>query len=131
MNARSTLLSALAALALAPAAALASDVIHNAATEAGYTVHPSHAAPGGAAPQAREGRAVDATAADRVVDVSGARTLNVKCGETITFRSADRQFTWKFDAIGHRPVSLARIAPAGFGATDLSVYVAANDGERN
>ncbi|WCM92266.1 CzcE family metal-binding protein [Acidovorax sp. NCPPB 2350] len=155
---RTTLLSTLAFAALLPAAAFASDIIHSAPTESGYTSHPDHArtaaAPanananastgtgtGTAAPAARGdtyangqsalGRAANPANATRTVDASQARTLNVKCGETIAFRNGDKTFAWKFDVAAHRPVNLAAISPSDFGASPLRVYVAPNEGERN
>ncbi|CAM3616846.1 CzcE family metal-binding protein [Paracidovorax anthurii] len=149
---RTTLLSTLACAALLPAAAFASDIIHSAPTESGYTSHPDHArtaaAPananastGTAAPAARGdtyangqsalGRAASPANATRTVDASQARTLNVKCGETVAFRNGDKTFAWKFDVAAHRPVSLAAISPSDFGASPLRVYVAPNEGERN
>ena len=57
-------------------------------------------------------------------------SANIKCGDTITFRSGDKTFTWKFDVAGHRAVDLQKIAPAGFTKQPLMVYVSRNDAER-
>ena len=70
------------------------------------------------------GAAASASQTARVVDVSAASTLNIDCGETVTF-------SWKFDVVGHRVVDLQAIAPAGFSSKPLKVYVARSDGERN
>jgi hypothetical protein len=67
----------------------------------------------------------------KVVDVGTASTLNIDCGETVTFRNGDKSFSWKFDVVGHRVVDLQTIAPAGFSSKPLKVYVARSDGERN
>ena len=77
------------------------------------------------------GAAASASQTARVVDVSAASTLNIDCGETVTFRSGDMSFSWKFDVVGHRVVDLQAIAPAGFSSKPLKVYVARSDGERN
>ena len=77
------------------------------------------------------GAAASASQTARVVDVSAASTLNIDCGETVTFRSGDKSFSWKFDVVGHRVVDLQAIAPAGFSSKPLKVYVARSDGERN
>ena len=67
----------------------------------------------------------------KVVDVSKVSTLNIDCGETVTFRHGDKSFSWKFDVIGHRVVDLQTIAPVGFVSQPLKIYVARNEGERN
>ncbi len=77
------------------------------------------------------GAAASASQAAKVVDVASAGTLNVDCGETVTFRNGDKSFSWKFDVVGHRVVDLQAIAPAGFSSKPMKVYVARNDGERN
>ncbi|WP_051647053.1 CzcE family metal-binding protein [Paracidovorax oryzae] len=137
---RITLLSALSCAALIPAAASAYDVVHNAPTEAGYTLHPDHARSAAAMPaaagssmgsQAMLGRPASPDQASRTVDASRAGTLNVKCGETIAFRSGDKTFAWKFDVFSHRPVELAAISPREFNAGPVQVYVTPNEGERN
>ena len=69
-------------------------------------------------------------AADRTVDVSSATTLNVTCGETVTFLSGGHSFTWRFDVRGHRPFDLKQVAPAGFPLQRLMIYVSPNDLER-
>jgi len=77
------------------------------------------------------GAVASASQAAKVVDVRSANTLNIDCGETVTFRSGDRSFSWKFDVVGHRVVDLQAIAPAGFSSKPLKIYVARNDSERN
>lgn len=84
----------------------------------------------------RNGRSVygvpsTAQAADRVVDVASAKALNIDCYETVTFRSGQQEFTWKFEVVGHGAVALKDIAPAGFDTKGLKVYIAPSDAERN
>lgn len=71
-----------------------------------------------------------AQAADRTVDVSSTSTLNVTCGETVTFLSGGHSFTWRFDVRGHRPFDLKQVAPASFPLERLMIYVSSNDLER-
>jgi hypothetical protein len=70
-------------------------------------------------------------AADRVVDVKSVKQLNVTCGETVTFKSGARQFTWRFDVLGHRVVDLKKVAPADFPVDRFLVYVSSNPDERS
>ncbi|MFN3809060.1 MAG: CzcE family metal-binding protein [Roseateles asaccharophilus] len=77
------------------------------------------------------GATAAASQATKVVDAGSANTLNVDCGETVTFRNGDKSFSWKFDVVGHRVVDLQTIAPAGFSSKPLKVYVARNETERN
>ena len=68
----------------------------------------------------------------KVVDLSKApKSLNINCGDVISFRDGDKTFTWKFDVVGHQAVKLAAIAPAGFNAQAFTVYVSRNDSEGN
>lgn len=76
------------------------------------------------------GKSVSPTEGTRVVDVAAADKLNVRCGDTVTFVNGVKRFTWKFDAVNHQRVNLAKIAPSDFGQADLSVYIAGNDLER-
>ncbi len=69
-------------------------------------------------------------AESKVLDVANTKFANIKCGDTVTFRSGDKTFTWKFDVAGHRAVDLQKIAPAGFTKQPLMVYVSRNDTER-
>ncbi|MEL4177974.1 CzcE family metal-binding protein [Roseateles sp. PN1] len=70
------------------------------------------------------------TASGKVVDLSKApKSLNVNCGDVISFRDGDKTFTWKFDVIGHQSVNLAAIAPAGFSTQSLKIHVSRNEGE--
>ena len=52
-------------------------------------------------------------------------------GETVTFRSEGKEFSWTFNGLDRRPVDLAKIAPAGFTGKSLNVYVAQNPLTRN
>lgn len=81
------------------------------------------------------GRSVHGTPASaqqdsRVVDVTQARTLNVACGQTVVFRRGDQSFAWTFDAVDHRAVKLASIAPPGFADQTLTIYISRNESER-
>lgn len=71
------------------------------------------------------------TASSKVVDLSKAppKSLNINCGDVISFRDGDKTFTWKFDVVGHQAIKLAAIAPAGFNAQALTIHVSRNDGE--
>lgn len=63
----------------------------------------------------------------RVVDLKATRYANVNYGETVIFRaSGANQFAWTFNGLPNRSVDLAKIAPAGFSATDYKVYVGRN-----
>lgn len=72
-----------------------------------------------------------AGAATRVIDVKSTKAINVDCGETVTFQSGDKKFTWRFDVVSHRAVDLRKVAPADFTNEKLMVYVSANVYERN
>lgn len=65
----------------------------------------------------------------RTVDLSQNKSINVDCGDVVTFVNGDKQFTWKFDSTRHSGVPLASIAPADFGATGEIVYVDRNETE--
>ncbi len=71
--------------------------------------------------------AADAAAA-RTIDLrDGARYLNVNDGETVRVVHDGRSFTWTFSAPGRDGVvALDRIAPPGFDAVPVRVYVAPN-----
>lgn len=76
------------------------------------------------------GRAVTQPQNARVVDVNAEKSLNVDCGETITFKKGAQTFSWKFDTVGHRPVNLRAIAPAGFADSPVTIYVSRSEAER-
>lgn len=63
--------------------------------------------------------------AQRVVRVdAGRRYLNVERNETIKIsNSAGQSFTWRFDTLGERSFPLTAIAPSGFEAGKIMVYV--------
>ncbi len=52
----------------------------------------------------------------RVVDLASTDRLNVAYGESITFRSGARQFSWTFDGLDRRSVDVNQIAAAGWQA---------------
>lgn len=67
----------------------------------------------------------------RVVDVSSVSRLRATYGETLTFRSESGQlFTWTFNGLGQRAVSLAHFAPSGFTAKDVTIYIGKNPSNR-
>ncbi len=72
-----------------------------------------------------------AAAADRFVDVGTTKAINVSYGETVVFRSGDKQFGWTFDGLGGRPVDLAKIAPVHFGGEALTVWVGRNPDDQH
>lgn len=68
----------------------------------------------------------------RVIEVGTVRRLNVAYGETVTFRSQGRQFTWTFDGLDQRAVDFSKIAPSGFAAPQpLTIYVPLDPLTRN
>jgi hypothetical protein len=78
------------------------------------------------------GRAGAASQVTRVVDTTrSTQYLNLVCGETVAFTNGGEQFIWKFDVMGHRPIELAKIAPAAFAGSTLKIYVANNELERH
>lgn len=75
--------------------------------------------------------AVSASGQARTVDVAAAKKLNVEYGETVVFVNGGRRFAWTFDALDLQAVKLANIAPPGFEAGSLVVYVGKNKFSRN
>ncbi|MFY9514422.1 MAG: CzcE family metal-binding protein [Rubrivivax sp.] len=76
--------------------------------------------------QSYYGQPADAAATGRVVDIDAARYLNVRYGETVTFRSGSRQFAWTFNGLDRRAVDVAKIAPSGFSSKPFLVHIAEN-----
>ena len=66
----------------------------------------------------------------RVVDLASTDRLNVAYGESVTFRSGARQFSWTFDGLDRRSVDVNQIAPAGFAGKPVVVYVGRNPSNR-
>jgi len=79
--------------------------------------------------QASAERAVVMAVAGRTIEVTGeSKWVNVKHGEVIRFVSNGQEFTWYFDGMSQpRPFDLAQIAPAGFTAQRVTVYVSAGE----
>lgn len=77
------------------------------------------------------GQPAQQASAARVVDIATARHLNVAYGETLTFRSEGKEFSWTFNGLDRRSVQVAKIAPAGFTSRSVNVYVAQNPLTRN
>lgn len=76
------------------------------------------------------GAPADSGVEAKVLDIAGAKHVNVECGDIVTFRSGGKTFTWKFDVAGHRAVDLQKIAPTGFVKQALMVYVSRSQAER-
>ena len=66
----------------------------------------------------------------RVVDMASTDRLNVAYGESVTFRSGTKQFSWTFDGLDRRSVDVNQIAPAGFAGKPVVVYVGRNPSNR-
>ena len=66
----------------------------------------------------------------RVVGLAYTDRLNVAYGESVTFRSGAKQFSWTFDGLDHRAVDVNQIAPAGFVGKPVVVYVGRNPSNR-
>lgn len=62
----------------------------------------------------------------RMVDVATAKYIIVEYGETVTFRSEGKLFTWTFDGLDLLSVDVSRIAPAGFAVKPLVIYIPPN-----
>jgi len=75
------------------------------------------------------GEAVAATPNARVVNVEAGKAINVNCGDVVTFQSAGKSFTWKFNSAAHRVLDVREIAPQGFTDKKQMVYVSRNDSE--
>ncbi len=69
--------------------------------------------------------------ARQVVDVKGTQAININCGDTVTFKNGEKTFTWRFDSVNHGRVDARKVAPAGFMAEPLMVYVRPSEYERN
>lgn len=69
---------------------------------------------------------------DRVIDVKpGTRYVNVKSGETVLFKVANKSFVWTFDAtLDHPSFDLAQIAPEGISVQGVRIYCAPTEYER-
>ncbi|MFG6458613.1 CzcE family metal-binding protein [Pelomonas nitida] len=73
----------------------------------------------------------EATSATKAVDVTKIKSLNVDCGDVVTFRNGAKSFTWKFEVPNHGRVDLKAIAPADFNAPTMIVYVSRAESERS
>lgn len=65
----------------------------------------------------------------KVVHAATLKSINVRCGDTVTFTNGGKQFSWKFDVAGHRSVALNKVAPPDFGSSMLTVYVSPREDE--
>ena len=79
-----------------------------------------------AAPASDYGHTEPATASEKLINISAdTKTVNVDNGDTVTFVSGHQTFTWNFRTLRDEDdVRLSTIAPAGFPAKDIEVYVA-------
>ncbi|MFN3302143.1 MAG: CzcE family metal-binding protein [Roseateles sp.] len=75
------------------------------------------------------GQVVAQSQHDRVVNVDAQKSINVDCGDVVTFKKSGQSFTWKFDSVRHGAVDLRTIAPAGFTDQKLTVYVSRSEAE--
>ena len=98
-------------LSLALSAALASATTDRSTTRDGKSMYGAMSSP---------------SQAVKVVDVESAKFVNVVCGETVTFRSGDKSFSWKFEVLNHQAVDLMAVAPKGFTNKSLKVYITPN-----
>lgn len=71
------------------------------------------------------------SAAARVVEVGAVKYVRVEYGESVTFRSEGKQFTWTFDGLDRRAVDLSKIAPAGFPVKAFMIYIPNDPSNRN
>lgn len=74
--------------------------------------------------QSYYGQPANAGTAARMVDLGTTNYINVKYGETVNFVSGGKTFSWTFNGLSPRVVSLTKIAPPDFGTKPLTVYVA-------
>ncbi|HEY9101522.1 CzcE family metal-binding protein [Chitinimonas sp.] len=77
------------------------------------------------------GRSVASQGIDQKVEVQPqTRWVNVTNGDTVTFSNGGQTFSWHFDTLHHDDnFDLAEIAPQGFQAGKVRVYVAPNAAE--
>lgn len=82
----------------------------------------------GAAHAADYGQTVDNHFSQRVIDLdAGTKYVNVTNGETVQFVQQGKSFTFHFETYPNvTEVDLKKIAPAGFDAGAVEVYVATN-----
>jgi len=88
----------------------------------------AYAAGGATGTSADFGALANSGAVDRqIVIAPGARSINVVDGETVQFIKDGKSFNWHFSTFSGEPtLALARIAPAGFDAAGITVYVDAD-----
>jgi hypothetical protein len=76
--------------------------------------------------QSYYGQPADGIANEREVDVLTTKYVNARYGETVRFVSEGKSFSWQFNGLDSRRVDLQHIAPAGFAAKPLTVYIGQN-----
>ena len=79
--------------------------------------------------ESRYGHPVSAPQGVVVVNTATAKSVNVLCGDTVTFVNGAEKFSWRFDSVVHGAVPLSKFAPAAFGSVRTTVYVARNEAE--
>lgn len=77
------------------------------------------------------GQPASAGAPARVVDLATTDSVNVRYGETVNFVSGGKTFTWTFNGLSQRAVSLAKIAPPDFSTKPLIIYVSKDSFNRH
>lgn len=75
------------------------------------------------------GEPVTATQDTRIINLAKQNSLNVTCGDVVTFQNGSKTFSWKFDTTRHSAVDLQKIVPAGFTDKNVKIYVSRNEGE--
>lgn len=77
------------------------------------------------------GQATSGEGAEQQIDIQPqTRWVNVTNGDTVTFSQNGKTFSWHFDTLHHDDnFDLAEIAPQGFEAGKVRVYVAPNAAE--
>lgn len=74
-------------------------------------------------------QAIYSATAGRTIEITGqTKWVNVKHGEVVRFVGNSQEFTWYFDGISQpQPFDLAQIAPTGFTAQRVTVYVSTGE----
>jgi hypothetical protein len=88
----------------------------------------AHAAGGATGTPADFGALTSSGTFDRqIVIAPGSHSVNVIDGETVRFIKDGQSFNWHFSTFSGEPtLALAKIAPAGFDAAGIKVYVDAD-----
>ncbi len=78
------------------------------------------------------GSKAEASHAMREIKLDDAtRSINVSRNEVVRIvNAAGEKFTWQFDTLHHPTIELGKIAPAGFSARPILIYVGQGINER-